>query len=222
MNRPLLASFALAVTIVAPLVAVADVPPAGSLPAWDAFKKANESIKDYTETVTTHEVSGNKTEERVYHFFYQKPNYARSEIVSGPGSGGAAVWQGGDKVKGHQGGFISGIKLVISIHDGRATDLRGKTIDAAFFPSMISNYETLGKISESPGQPAAGGPTDDVTMVPTDPSKVRDLTKEVIVISRATHLPIEHLGYQGTQVVEDEHFTDQKINPGLPPSTFEM
>jgi len=193
-----------------------------SLVAWEAFKKANESIKDYTETIAAHEVKDGKTEDRVYHFSFQKPTNVRSEIVSGPGSGGAAVWHGGDHVKGHQGGFFRGIKLSIPINDARATDLRGKTIDASFYPTMIADFETNGKLSEVAGEPVNGTPTDDVTMVPGDPAKVRNLTKEVLVISRATHIPVEHLGYENAQLVEDEHFTDIKLNPGLPESTFEM
>jgi hypothetical protein len=217
-------------TVIAALLAS---PPAGAgtptpganpppLVAWEAFKKANDSIKDYTETLTSHEIKDGRTEDRVYHFFFAKPSSARSEVVSGPGSGGVAVWNGGVRVRGHKGGMLSMIKLTLSIDDPRVTDLRGKTIDAAFYPTMIANFESDGKLSEAPGDPVDGSPTDEVTFVPNDPSKVRNLTKDVLVISRTTHLPIEHRGYEGTQLVEDEHFTDQKINLGLPPATFEM
>ncbi len=191
-------------------------------PGWAAFVKADETIKDYTETVTAHEVKDGKTQDRVYRFFFAKPALARSEIVSGPGAGGEAVWQGGDTVRGHQGGFLKMIKLTIGIDDARATDLRGKRIDAAFFPSIVSSFEGVGKIEETPGPVVDGAPTDAETVVPPDPAKVRGLTKDTFLISRATHLPVEHLGYVGTQLVEDERFTDQKINPGLPQSTFEL
>ena len=225
MNVRTIYSLTVAAMLVAPPPAAAQTSGANAaaLPAWTAFKKTNDTIKDYTETVTTHEVQGGKTEDRVYHFSYQKPTYARSAIVSGPGHGGEAVWHGGDQVKGHQGGFLSGIKLVISIHDGRATDLRGKTIDAAFYPSIIAAMDgNGGKMTEEPGPTVDGAATDSVVLIPSDPSKVRGLTKDVIVISRTTHLPVEHMGYQGAQLVEDEKFTDVKLNPGLPESTFEM
>jgi hypothetical protein len=219
--------FALACAFVAaavPAPGSAETPAGGSaaLPAWDAFKKTADALKNYTETLTAHEVKGGRVEDRVYHFAFAKPALARSEIVSGPGSGGAAVWHGGDTVRGHKGGILSAFKLTISIDDPKATDLRGKRIDAAFFPTMIAGFEREGKLSEAPGTPVDGSPTDDVTLIPTDPAKVRNLTKEVLVISRTTHLPIEHLGYEGTQLVEDEHFTDQKVDVGLPPSTFDM
>jgi len=196
--------------------------PAPALPAWDAFVKANAAIDDYKETVTAHEISGTKTEDRTYHFFYKKPSYARSEIVSGPGSGGAAVWHGGDKVKGHLGGLLAGIKLVISEHDARATDIRGKTIEAANFAWMIDGFNHYGKLSEAPGPPVDGVETDAVTMIPDDPAKVRNLTKETLLISRTSHLPVRHLGYEGDKLVEQETFSDQVINPGLPLSTFDM
>jgi outer membrane lipoprotein-sorting protein len=199
----------------------ADAPPPG-LPAFEAFKKANDAVKSYTETIVAHEVKDGRVEDRTYHYSFEKPNLARTEIVSGPGSGGAAVWKGGDTVRGHQGGFFRGIKLTLSIHDGRATDLRGKTIDAASYPAIIASLSNDGKLSEEPGQPVAGVATDDVVLVPADPTKIRNLTKDVIVLSRDTHLPLEHLGYEGTQVVEDEKFTDLKLNPDLPEGTFEM
>ncbi len=219
------APLALALALVAPVAGLAQTS-AGSgsaaLPAWEAFKKADESIKDYTETITAHEVKGSDVQDRVYHFSFAKPAFARSAIVSGPGSGGEAVWTGGDHVRGHQGGFLKMIKLTIPIDDSRATDLRGKTIDAGFFPTMIAAFDSGGTLAEEPGPTVDGSPTDAVSHIPPDPSKVRGLTKDVYLISRTTHLPVEHLGYEGTQLVEDDKFTDQKINVGLPPSTFEM
>ena len=227
MSHKLLPIAALALAFAAPATGMALAQAGGAsngdaLPAWEAFKHANESVKDYTETLTAHEIKDGHVEDRVYHFWFAKPALARSEIVSGPGSGSAAVWHGGDTVRGHKGGFLAGIKLTLSVNDSRATDIRGKTISAAFFPVMIASFEGNGKVSEAPGQPVDGAPTDDVTLIPADPAKERNLTKEVIVLSRATHLPVEHLGYEGAQLVEDEHFTDQKINVGIPPGQFEM
>jgi hypothetical protein len=219
------APLALALALVAPVAGLAQTSTGSGTaapPAWEAFKKANESIKDYTETITSHEIKGSNVQDRVYHFAFAKPAFARSAIVSGPGSGGEAVWTGGDHVRGHQGGFLKMIKLSIPIDDSRATDLRGKTIDAAFFPTIIASFDSGGTLTEEPGPIVDGVPTDAVSHVPADPTKVRGLTKDVFLISRTTHLPVEHLGYEGSQLVEDDKFTDQKINPGLPPSTFEM
>ena len=217
-------TFALTLILAAPATVAAETAQSGAgvvpTPAWDAFKKADASIKDYTETVTTHEIKDGKTQDRVYHFLFAKPTLARSEIVSGPGSGGEAVWRGGDHVRGHQGGFLRGIKVSLSIDDPRVTDLLGRTIDAAFFPSMIASFES-GKRTEEAGPVVAGVATDAVTLTPADPVKT-GVTKDVILLSRATHLPVEHLGYQGAQLIEDAHFTDQKINPGLPDSSFDM
>jgi outer membrane lipoprotein-sorting protein len=226
MNRRLLAAASLGSVLAALSFgwAIADSDtPANPLPAWNAFKKANESVKDYTETLVAHEVNGTRVEDRTYHFAFAKPSSARSTIVSGPGRGGEAVWNGGDHVRGHQGGFLSGIKLTLSITDGRTTDLRGKTITAAFYPTIIAAFEgDGGKMSEEPGPVVDGMPTDAVILVPNDPAKHRGLTKDEMILSRATHLPVEHLGYIGTQLVEDERFTDIKINPDLPAGTFEM
>jgi hypothetical protein len=77
-------------------------------------------------------------------------------------------------------------------------------------------------MSEAPGPTVDGVATDAVTMIPSDPAKSRNLTKETILLSRTTHLPVEHMGWEGDKLVEQEMFTDQKINPGLPHDTFEM
>ncbi len=230
MNVRPLTTLAIFAALGAPLAAAADAPPAANggnganaVPVWVAFKKANDAIKDYTETLTSHEVSGTKTEDRVYHFAFAKPALARSAIISGPGRGGEAVWHGGDTIRGHQGGFLSGIKLTLSIHDGRATDIRGKTIDTAFYPTMIATMEgNGGKMTGEPGPLVDGAPTDEVVLTPADPSLDRGLTKDVLIFSQTTHLPVKHLGYEGTQIVEDDTFTDIKVNPDLPAGTFDM
>ncbi len=195
---------------------------ANDLPGWQAFARTVDRINDYTMHVTTHEVQGTSVEDRVYACSYAKPGFARSEIASGPGRGSAAVWHGGDTVRGHAGGFLRGIKIDVPEHDRRATDLRGNTIEMGYFPTIVKTFESIGKLSESPGPIVAGEETVAVTLVPAEPARERDLTREVLVISEQSHLPLEHLGYQGDTLVERESFTDYVIDPALPPSTFEL
>ncbi|MDE2572331.1 MAG: hypothetical protein KGM44_07415, partial [bacterium] len=77
---------------------------AAPLPALDAFAATWATIDDYTCRIVTHEVEGNRVQDRVYGYAFKKPHLAKIRIESGPGRGGGAVWRGGDTVSGHQGG----------------------------------------------------------------------------------------------------------------------
>ncbi len=181
-------------------------------PAMTAFSQAWSKIDNYSETITTHETTndGKSTQDRTYSYKFVKPNAALIEITDGPGKGGGAAWHGGDRVKGHQGGLFSHIKLMVSIDDPRATSLRGDTIDVASFGYELDHFlDTPGTLSES----AANGGTL-VTLTPSSPEK-NGVTKETLQVDSATHLPTERTQYVGSTVVKTEKFSDVKLNPGL-------
>ena len=90
-----------------------------SAPAITAFNKAFAAINDYTCILHSHEALGNKTQDRVYQYWFMKPHFAKTLILSGDGQGSGGVWSGGDTVSGHQGGILSGLHLTVSIHEDR-------------------------------------------------------------------------------------------------------
>jgi len=101
---------------------------AATVPAITAFEQTFAKVNDYTVLVHAHEILGNQSQDRVYRYMYKRPHLVKTQILSGPGAGGGAVWTGGDTVSGHQGGILSFIHLKVGLHDGRATSLRGYTI----------------------------------------------------------------------------------------------
>jgi outer membrane lipoprotein-sorting protein len=188
--------------------------------AASAFLDAWSKVSNYTDSIVSHETTndGSKKEDRTYHFAYLKPHYAKIDIIDGPGKGGGAVWAGGDTVRGHQGGFLSGIKLQVSIHDGRATSLRGDTVDYASFESAAQQIRSAKDPTEGTAT-VDGQSTDAVTI--TYPSTVADgVTKRVIYLSKATHLPVRRSSYAGDTLVKQETFSEVKLNPGLKPDDF--
>src|SRR5476649_342397 len=117
-------------------VALLSVPHAalGTQAADDAiakFSSAWDAVHTYTCTIAAHEVRGKDVQDRVYKLAFSRPNNLRMDIVGGAGRGGAAVWQGGDTVYGHQGGFLSFVRLHLNIHDPKAVSLRGTTVAQA-------------------------------------------------------------------------------------------
>ncbi len=172
-----------------------------------SFLDAWSKIQSYTTDIKVHETKGTESQDRTYHYQYLKPHFARIDITGGPGKGGGAVWKGGDTVSGHQGGLLSGIHLNISIHDGRAVDLRGGTIDQGSFQNMadwIASAATIAVAEETWN----GVAYDTVTGPYSD---ALGATKREIYLSKTTHLPARRVTFAGDAVVEDEVFTN--INP---------
>jgi outer membrane lipoprotein-sorting protein len=192
--------------------------PAGAAPtgAAAAFLATWAKIPSYTANIKVHETKGTDVQDRTYHYAYLKPHFARIDITGGPGRGGGAVWKGGDTVSGHQGGLLSGIHLTISIHDGRAVDLRGGTIDQASFDNVAENIK--GAASETNGEETVNGTQYDTVTIPF--KDANDATKRVIFLSRATHLPARRVTYAGDAVVLVEDFTDVNTAANLKESDF--
>jgi outer membrane lipoprotein-sorting protein len=186
-------------------------------PALAAFDKAYADVKDYTLTDTVSEQTndGSKKQDRVYLYKYLKPHDAVATVVSGPGSGGGAAWRGGDKVKGHMGGLLSGIKLITPIDDARAVSLRGDTIDQGTLTFVLQSLLAMpGTLGEAPGPTIGGAATTAVTLDLTTPTRKGE-TKIVVYLSDATHLPVRRQLYAGSTLVVTETYTDLKTNVGL-------
>jgi hypothetical protein len=181
-----------------------------------AFLDAWSKVTSYTDDIKIHVVKGTDVQDRTYHYSYLKPHFARIDITGGAGRGGGASWKGGDTVSGHQGGILSGVHLTISIHDARAVDLRGGTIDQASFDNIADNIKSAA--SATNGEDTfAGTPVDTVTIPYTDPFGA---TKRVIFLSKTTHLPVRRVTYAGTAIVIDEVYTDVNTAANLKESDF--
>ena len=203
---------------IAPLTALSlGVALLGAAPAGPAaaFLEAWAKVPSYTTNIKVHETKGTDVQDRTYHYAYLKPHFARIDITGGPGRGGGAVWSGGDSVSGHQGGILSGIHLRVSIHDGRAVDLRGGTIDEGSFQNMA---DAVAKGGTTGGEETVSGITYDTVSYPYTDSN--GATKRVVFLSRTTHLPARRVTYAGDTIVETEDFTDVNTAANLKESDF--
>ena len=181
-----------------------------STPAFDAFRKAWDGITNYTEVIAAHETTndGKSTQERTYDYTFVKPNAVMIAITSGPGRGGGAVWHGGPTVLGHQGGFLSGIKLTIAKNDRRAISLRGDQIEVASFGYELDRFASVpGTLSETKD----GNGNVVISFVPNAADST-GITKEVLTFSPANNLPIKHEAFVGTTRVKIETFSNVKLN----------
>ena len=161
------------------------------------------------------------TQDRVYQYEFMKPHFVKTLILDGDGKGSGGVWTGGDQVSGHQGGFLSGIHLKISLHDPRAVSLRGVTIPEGLLQRIVDNYATIpGKLTQVDGGKVQGVETDRIELKVADPASNNGVSDQILYLSKETHWPVRQIMYSGSQIVLDENVTDLKTNVGLTQSDF--
>ena len=204
-----------------PAPSSAPAPAAAMTPEqWFAkFQTAWDAAHTYTAVITAREVLNGKTQDRVYTIAYQKPTSVRLDITGGDGKGSAAVWQGGDTVRGHQGGWLSAIKLTLNIHARLATSIRGTTIAQSYFGSQL---EHLKSVKWKSADVTVDGENATITAIPADPAQDDGYVKEVMTLG-ANGLPVELIEYDNTEsIVKDAKYADIKPNVDLPPSTWQI
>jgi outer membrane lipoprotein-sorting protein len=189
--------------------------------ALDEFADAWSKVDNYSCSINVHETLAKDVQDRRYDFWFKKPTLAKIEIVSGPGRGSGSVWHGGDTVKGHQGGILSGIKMNVSLHDKRAVSLRGDTMDSASFGHILSVFESgKANVTEAAGETIDGAATTALTLKVANPGANNNVTRDVVYLSKTTHLPVRRARYEGDALVKQEDFVNVKLNPGLKESDF--
>jgi outer membrane lipoprotein-sorting protein len=186
--------------------------------ALEQYAAAWVKLTTYTCTITSHEVNGSRVQDRVYAMFFQKPHDTRLNITGGDGKGSAAVWNGGDTVTGHQGGWLSAIKLNLNIHAHLATTIRGTTIADANWGAI---YTHLTSLKSTAATAESDGSNTTITVPVTDPSSDDGVTKEVVVLGKDS-LPVEYDQYEGDQQVKHVVYSDVKLNVTIPPSTWSI
>lgn len=194
---------------------------ANTAPAIDAFRAAFASVNDYTCKMHSHEIMGTRVQDRIYDYSFMKPHFAKTYIEAGDGQGGGGVWAGGDQVSGHQGGLLSFVHLKISLHDSRATSIRGYTIPDGLLQNIVETYANVpGKLSQTDGGIVMGVSTDRLELDVDDAASNAGISKQVIYFDKTTHFPIREFLYQGDTIVLDQTIYDLKLNPGLTQADF--
>jgi hypothetical protein len=136
-------------------------------------------------------------------------------IAAGPNAGVTVTWDGGADVVAHRGSgiFAALLKKTMALHDPQLTTIRGSSIDQLSFGAILAHgQQTPGTLSQDPGDIISGVATEVLTLIPADPSADAGLTREVIELSTATHLPLRILGYEGTMLVRKIEFSNVTLS----------
>ena len=183
------------------------------------FQTAWDGLNTYQATITAREYLNGRTQDRVYAIKFQKPTSCRLDIVGGDGKGSAAVWQGGDRVVGHQGGWLSPIHLSLNIHNHTATSMRGRTIAQAPFGATLDQIKSIKWKSTDV---TVDGDRLTMTGIPEDQTQNDGIVKEVLTLG-ANGLPVDLTEYEGAgTVARHETYSDVQTNITLPDSNWHV
>jgi outer membrane lipoprotein-sorting protein len=179
-------------------------------PALEAFARAWTSVTAYRAKVSVFAVKGAAVQNAVFDYEFRKPSKFVVQVVQGPNAGVTLTWDGGPTVQASRGhGLFSFLKRTLSMHDPLVTTIRGESIDQLSYGAILAHAEqTPGMLAQVPGEPIAGTPTQDLSLVPVDPAADDGLSRETIAISTETQLPIRIEGYEGSKLVRRIDFTD--------------
>jgi len=81
--------------------------------------------------------------------------------------------------------------------------------------------ETAGSLAEAAGPAIDGQATTAVTLAVSDPKANANVSKDVLFLSNASHLPLGRDQYIGATLVKTEKFKEIKTNLGLKDSDFQ-
>jgi outer membrane lipoprotein-sorting protein len=210
----------LALTAIASLLAPGSARAANTAPAITAFESAFAQINDYTYQIKSHEARNGATQDRVYQYWFLKPHFAKTNIISGDGAGGGAVWNGGTQVSGHQGGIFSMIHLKLDLHDGRAVSLLGYTLPDGLMQNIVKAYQdTAGTLTQTTAT-IDGVSTDELDLKVSDPKSYAGVTELKLYLAQDTHWPVHQTVIAGAQTILDQAFSGVKTNTGLTEKDF--
>lgn len=181
--------------------------------AWTAFVQTWADVVAYTATVTVFERQNAAVQNAVLDYSFSKPATASVHFIAGKNAGVTVDWSGGATVVARKGnGLLALFKKTLPLHDPQATSIRGSSIDELSFSSFIAHsLATPGAVSQEPGPTILDVETIAVTLVPVTSAGDSGLTREVIVLSVPTNLPLRVLGYEQDTLVRRIDFTNVKL-----------
>ncbi len=187
-------------------------------PALDRLAAAWSGLHGYSVMIDAHEVLDGKVDDHQLHYAFVKPQHAEIDVVGGSQTGATVVWDGGDRLTLFRRG-LSFFKMHAGLHDKAVTSLRGNTVLAGDLGDILTCFAAhRDTLTETDGPILDGAETSEIRMTyhgvacPDDPPADRDVTLDVIDISKASGLVVERRRYQGSAIVERWDLTGYKLD----------
>ena len=180
----------------------------------DAFARAVSGITTYSATVTIFDQKDAQTQNCVFNYTFSKPSNVTVHVIAGPNTGISLAWNGGSTIVARRGsGLMAMFSKTLSLHDPLVTTLQGASIDQLSFGAILSHaQQEVDRLSWIPGGTIDGVAANDLTLNAAGSAADPGLTREVVEMSAATHLPMRVLGYEGSTLVSDIGFSNIKLS----------
>jgi hypothetical protein len=209
--------------IALPVTVRADAP--GQVePALDRLQASWNALHGYSVMIDAHEVLGSKVDDHQLHYSFVKPNHAELDVVGGTQTGATIVWNGGDRLTFYRRG-LSFFKMHAGLHDKAMTSLRGNTLMMGNLGDVLTCFTAhRDLLTEADGPDVDGAKTSEIRMndrgisCADDPTDDRNVTLDVIDISKASGLVVERRRYEGTALVERWDLSGYKLDPAATPA----
>jgi hypothetical protein len=169
----------------------------------NAFAQAWAGVSGYGATVRIFVQKDAQTQNVAFDYTFDKPSNVKVHVLAGPNAGVTLDWNGGPTVVARRGSGLSALfTKTLSLHDPAVTTLNGSSIDQLSFGAILAHLQQQpGIVSEAPAQPIDGVAVNAITLIPSTSAGDAGLTREVLELSAATHLPMRLLGYEGSTLV---------------------
>ncbi len=190
-------------------------------PAWSAFSLVANSFTDVVEKVLSHELRGKVVADATYRIVYRKPASARCETLAGVAKGRIVVWRGGERIKARANPKPGGAVATLNRSDPRATDTLGYGCGQNTPDAIATYWASHGSLTETSGPHFGNVGTDLITWTPEATFPI-PIDREELILSKATHLPIETKAYKAGKLVEDSKFVSIKLDANVPNSAFDI
>jgi len=163
----------------------------------------------YSYAVGATEFSGSRVESTTFEIAYDaRTQTERIHVTAGPGAGSNITWNGGDRVAVRPPGIVHMLTVSLDVRNPKIMSMRGNDIRTGVLTRVIGCFRTHADHLTTERVEAGGQSLAALTM--TDPAGIHcgpedgdaAVTRDRVLISPASGLPVMRERYAGTTLVE--------------------
>ena len=108
------------------------------------FTSSYARIDNYHCKMNTFEKAGNRTDEKVFYYYFVKPDCVHVEILEGRNKGSTATLKDG-RVRAAMGGILNKFKVLLHPRSKMMLSIRGGSLDESGWGKMLESMELMNK-----------------------------------------------------------------------------
>jgi outer membrane lipoprotein-sorting protein len=191
--------------------------------ARELLRRAQQSyqeINDYQCEVTLFTRKGQRQQDARLEFAFKKPGMVRARVIAGSHRGSEVVVRRDGKIRGHQGGILSAIKVTLGRDDRRLYNIRGEPVWDADWGAFLRKFQAA--LEQRPVEAVvhpgeAGTLVADLRLTGTPQPD-----RQVYIVDASSFLLRGAERYEGDTLVTRITYAKERLNPNLPDGYFNM